>query len=99
MIKKDPQLNKNIVNKSHRAAPGERYKFSIRVSLMRINKDEIIENENGYRFQNGSNENGYRFHSYDSQVFLTTRTQSTTIPNTLISKHSIYIKNGNVLNR
>ena len=51
---------------------------------MRINKGLVIENENGYRFQNGSNENGYRFHSYDSQVFLTTRTQSTTIARSLV---------------
>ena len=74
MIKNNPQLNKNIVNKSVPARPGERSIFSIRVSLMRINKGVVIENENGYHFQMG-------ILSHHSQVFPTIRTQSTTIPN------------------
>ena len=32
------------------------------------------------------NENGYRFHSHQSTANLNLRTQSTTIPNTLIAK-------------
>ena len=36
------------------------------------------------------NENGYRFHSHHSKVNLNLRTQSTTIPNTLIAK-GLYI--------
>ena len=49
------------------------HSFAIREGLLRINKRGFIENTAGY-------ENGYCFHSYDSQVFLTIRTQSTTIP-------------------
>jgi len=52
---------------------------------MRINKGLVIENENGYRFQNRSIENDSHLQSYDSQVFLTTRTQSTTIARSLVS--------------
>ena len=85
MIKLDPQINKNKCNK----CPSIKFllglSFAIREGLLRINKGLVIENENGYRFQNGSNENGYRFHSYDSQVFLTTRTQSATIARSLVS--------------
>ena len=36
------------------------------------------------------NENGYRFHSHQSTANLNLRTQSTTIPNTLIAK-GLYI--------
>ena len=95
MSKQYPQLNQNNVNKLHREAPGERSIFSInrvnenqQVVLMRINKVKLLRNENGYRF-----------HSHQSTANLNLRTQSTTITNSLISKHSIYIKNENVLNR
>ena len=83
MIKKNPQLNKNIVNKcpSNRIRLG--HSFAIREGLLRINKRRLIENTAG-------NENGYRFHSYDSQVFPTIRTQSTTIPN-YASPNRLYI--------
>ena len=59
------------------------YSFAIREGLLRINKRGLIENTAGY-------ENGYRFHSYDSQVFPTIRTQSTTIPN-YASPNRLYI--------
>ena len=56
--------------------------FSIRVInenqqvvLMRINKSILLRNRNGYRF-----------HSHQSTANLNLRTQSTTIPNTLIAK-------------
>ena len=78
MIKKNPQLNKNKCNKY----PSIKFHlddcFAIREGLLRINKRRLIENY-------GLNENGYRFHSYDSQVFLTTRTQFTTIARSLVS--------------
>ena len=47
--------------------------------LMRINKAILLRNENDNRF-----------HSYDSQVFPTIRTQSTTIPN-YASPNLLYI--------
>ena len=95
MFKQDPQINIFKCNKSaYRGKPGGG-QFSIRrvnenqqAVLMIINKSILLRNENGYRF-----------HSHHSKAILTIRTQSTTIPNSLISKHSIYIKNGNVLNR
>ena len=83
MFKQYPRIKNKWGNKSHQERPGERYKFSIRVDLMRINKIRLIENTAGY-------ENGYRFHSYDSQVFPTIRTQSTTIPN-YASPNRLYI--------
>ena len=73
MSKQYPQIKNKWGNKSHRKAPGERSIFAIRVGLLRINKGVVIENENGYHFQMG-------ILSHHSQVFLTTRTQSTTIP-------------------
>ena len=86
MFKEHPQLNKNNANKSHREAPGERSIFSInrvnenqQVVLMRINKPILLRNENGYRF-----------HSHQSTANLNLRTQSATIPNTLIAK-GLYI--------
>ena len=83
MIKNNPQLNQNNVNKcpSNRIRLG--HSFAIREGLLRINKRGLIENTAG-------NENGYRFHSYDSQVFPTIRTQSTTIPN-YASPNRLYI--------
>ena len=47
--------------------------------LMRINKPILLRNENDNRF-----------HSYDSQVFLTTRTQSATIP-IFANRKALYI--------
>ena len=49
------------------------------VVLMRINKPILLRNENDNRF-----------HSYDSQVFLTTRTQSATIP-IFANRKALYI--------
>ena len=74
MIKQNPQLSKNKCKKYTSIKFHLGYSFAIREGLLRINKRGLIENTAEY-------ENGYRFHSYDSQVFLTTRTQSTTIPN------------------
>jgi len=83
VIKNNPQLNQNNVNKS----PSIKFLlgdcFAIREGLLRINKRRLIENTAG-------NENGYRFHSYDSQVFPTIRTQCTTIPN-YASPNRLYI--------
>ena len=73
MSKQYPQLNKNNCKKCPSIKFHLGHSFAIRESLLRINKREFIENTAEY-------ENGYRFHSYDSQVFLTTRTQSATIP-------------------
>ena len=86
MIKKDPQLIKNKANKSaYRGKPG-RGQFSIRrvnenqqAVLMIINKSILLRNENDNRF-----------HSYQSTANLNLRTQSATIPNTLIAK-GLYI--------
>ena len=82
MFKQDPQLIKNKCNKSaYRGRPGGG-QFSIRrvnenqqAVLMIINKSILLRNENGYRF-----------HSHHSKAILTIRTQSATIPNTLIAK-------------
>ena len=83
MIKNNPQLNQNKCKKY----PSIKFHlgdcFAIREGLLRINKRGLIENTAGY-------ENGYRFHSYDSQVFPTIRTQSTTIPN-YASPNRLYI--------
>jgi len=73
VIKKNPQLNKNNVNKCPSIKFRLGYSFAIREGLLRINNFGLL------RIM-ASNENGYRFHSYDSQVFPTIRTQSTTIP-------------------
>ena len=78
MFKKNPQLNNKSVNKCPSIKFHLGHSFAIREGLLRINKIRLIENTAGY-------ENGYRFHSYDSQVFLTTRTQSTTIARSLVS--------------
>ena len=78
MFKKNPQLIKNKGNKCPSIKFHLGHSFAIREGLLRINKIRLIENTAGY-------ENGYRFHSYDSQVFLTTRTQSTTIARSLVS--------------
>ncbi len=85
-FKLNPHLIKNKGNKSaYRAKPGEG-QFSIRrvnenqqAVLMIINKSILLRNENGYRF-----------HSHQSTANLNLRTQSTTIPNTLIAK-GLYI--------
>ena len=81
MIKKNPQLNQNNVNKSVPARPGERSIFSInrinenqQVVLMIINKPILLRNENDNRF-----------HSHHSKVILKTRTQSATITKSLVS--------------
>ena len=83
MIKNNPQLNQNKCKKY----PSIKFHlgdcFAIREGLLRINKRGLIENTAGY-------ENGYRFHSYDSQVFLTTRTQSATIP-IFANRKALYI--------
>ena len=50
------------------------------VVLMRINKSILLRNENDNRFQ-----------SHQSTANLKSRTQSATIPNTLIARDSIYI--------
>ena len=78
MSKQYPQLNKNNCKKCPSIKFHLGHSFAIRESLLRINKREFIENTAEY-------ENGYRFHSYDSQVFLTTRTQSATIAKSLVS--------------
>ena len=78
MFKKNSQLNNKSVNKCPSIKFHLGHSFAIREGLLRINKRRLIENY-------GLNENGYRFHSYDSQVFLTTRTQSTTIARSLVS--------------
>ena len=57
--------------------------FSIKLGLMRINKRRLIENTAQY-------ENDNRFHSHQSTANLKSRTQSATIPNTLIAK-GLYI--------
>ena len=92
MFKKNPHLIKNKGNKT--VSPDGSILNKDR--LMRINKGSLLIINKGKLLRN---ENGYRFHSHQSTANLNLRTQSTTIPNTLISKHSIYIKNGNVLNR
>ena len=73
MIKNNPQLNQNKCKKY----PSIKFHlgdcFAIREGLLRINKGVIIENENGYHFQ-------MVILSHHSQLFLTIRTQSTTIP-------------------
>ena len=82
MFKKNPQLIKIKGNKSaYRGKPGGG-QFSIRrvnenqqAVLMIINKSILLRNENGYRF-----------HSHQSTANLNLRTQSATIPNTLIAK-------------
>ena len=82
LIKRYPRIKKYIGNKSaYRGKPGGG-QFSIRrvnenqqAVLMIINKSILLRNENGYRF-----------HSHQSTANLNLRTQSTTIPNTLISK-------------
>ena len=82
MFKKNPHLIKNKGNKTaYRAKPGKG-QFSIRrvnenqqAVILRINKPILLRNENGYRF-----------HSHQSTANLNLRTQSTTIPNTLIAK-------------
>ena len=82
MFKKNPQLIKINGNKTaYRGQPGGG-QFSIRrvnenqqAVLMIINKSILLRNENGYRF-----------HSHQSTANLNLRTQSTTIPNTLIAK-------------
>ena len=86
MSKQYPQIKNIWGNKSaHRVKPG-RGQFSIRrinenqqAVLMIINKSILLRNENGYRF-----------HSHQSTANLNLRTQSTTIPNTLIAK-GLYI--------
>lgn len=86
MFKQDPQINIFKCNKSaYRAKPG-RGQFSIRrvnenqqAVLMIINKSILLRNENDNRF-----------HSHQSTANLNLRTQSTTIPNTLIAK-GLYI--------
>ena len=83
MSKQYPQLNKNNCKKCPSIKFHLGHSFAIRESLLRINKRELIENTAEY-------ENGYRFHSYDSQVFLTTRTQSATIP-IFANRKALYI--------
>ena len=83
MSKQYPQLNKNNCKKCPSIKFHLGHSFAIRESLLRINKREFIENTAEY-------ENGYRFHSYDSQVFLTTRTQSATIP-IFANRKALYI--------
>ena len=83
MIKNNPQFNRNKCKKY----PSIKFHlgdcFAIREGLLRINKRRLIENTAGY-------ENGYRFHSHQSTANLKSRTQSATIPNTLIAK-GLYI--------
>ena len=73
MIKNNPQLIKNKANKCPSIKFHLGHSFAIREGLLRINKGVIIENENGYHFQ-------MVILSHHSQLFLTIRTQSTTIP-------------------
>ena len=82
MSKQYPQIKNKWGNKSaYRGKPGEG-QFSIRrvnenqqAVLMIINKSILLRNKNGYRF-----------HSHQSTANLNLRTQSATIPNTLIAK-------------
>ena len=83
MIKNNPQLNKNKCKKCPSIKFHLGHSFAIREGLLRINKRGLIENTAGY-------ENGYRFHSHQSTANLNLRTQSATIPNTLIAK-GLYI--------
>ena len=55
--------------------------------LMRINKSILMIINKQLLLRN---ENDNRFHSYDSQVFLTTRTQSATIP-IFANRKALYI--------
>ena len=73
MIKLDPHIKK--LNGKKICFPDSSILNKDR--LMRINKGSLLIINKGKLLRN---ENGYRFHSHHSQVFLTTRTQSTTIP-------------------
>ena len=79
VIKLHPHLNKFKGNKSS-------YQESTILNkdgLMRINKGGLLIINKGKLLRN---ENGYRFHSHQSTANLNLRTQSATIPNTLIAK-------------
>ena len=80
--KQYPQIKNIWGNKSADRIKTRWRPFSIRkvnenqqAVLMIINKSILLRNENGYRF-----------HSHQSTINLNLRTQSTTIPNTLIAK-------------
>ena len=82
MFKQYPQIKNKWGNKSSWKSKTRWRSFSIRkvnenqqAVLMIINKSILLRNENGYRF-----------HSHQSTANLNLRTQSATIPNTLIAK-------------
>ncbi len=86
MSKQYPQIKNKWGNKSELKSKTRWRSFSIRrvnenqqAVLMIINKSILLRNENGYRF-----------HSHQSTANLNLRTQSATIPNTLIAK-GLYI--------
>ena len=79
VFKLDPQINKFRGNKSS-------YQESTILNkgkLMRINQGSLLKINKQILLRN---ENGYRFHSHQSTANLNLRTQSATIPNTLIAK-------------
>ena len=83
MIKLDPHIKEIKSNKTS----DQESTILNKDRLMRINKGGLLIINKSILLRN---ENGYRFHSHQSTANLNLRTQSATIPNTLIAK-GLYI--------
>ncbi len=79
MIKLHPHIKKIKGNKSS----DQESTILNKDRLMRINKGGLLIINKSILLRN---KNGYRFHSHQSTANLNLRTQSATIPNTLIAK-------------
>ena len=79
MIKLDPHIKEIKSNKTS----DQESTILNKDRLMRINQGCLLRINKVILLRN---ENGYRFHSHQSTANLNLRTQSTTIPNTLIAK-------------